>query len=121
MCQDKDQKYNLIIKGDNQSSGKRHLIQAVGTSDSPTGPFVLEGKPSVSDRLVCRMDLLASLAALTGQSYSDRTDSQNTQPVFLGQAGNGRQELVIEGMFDYAFRQGDWIMLPPYPGKNKKI
>ena len=23
-------------------------------------------------------------------------------------------------MFDYAFRQGDWVMLPPYPGKNKE-
>lgn len=87
-------------------------------------PFIVRWpkvvKPGVSDKLVCQMDLLASLAALTGQSYSDRTDSQNTLPVFLGQAGNGRQELVIEGMFDYAFRQGDWVMLPPYPGKNKE-
>lgn len=87
-------------------------------------PFIVRWpkvvKPGVSDKQVCQMDLLASLAALTGQSYSDRTDSQNTLPVFLGQAGNGRQELVIEGMFDYAFRQGDWVMLPPYPGKNKE-
>lgn len=49
VCQGKDQRYYLIVKGDNQPSGKRHLIQAVGTSDSPTGPFVLEDKPAFAD------------------------------------------------------------------------
>ena len=49
-------------------------------------PVALAGgcKTGVSDTLVCQMDLLASLAALTGQTYSDKTDSQNTLPVFLG-------------------------------------
>ena len=61
------------------------------------------------------MDLLASLAALTGQTYSDKTDSQNTLPVFLGKSDQGRRELVIEGYFNYALRQGDWVMIPPYP------
>ena len=31
----------------------------------------------------------------------------------------GRNELVIEGMLDYAYRQGDWVMIPPYPGGNR--
>lgn len=75
-------------------------------------------KPGVSDVMVCQMDLLASLAALTGGTYADRTDSQNTLPAFLGMAGGGRTELVTEGMFNYAFRQGDWVMIPPYPGHN---
>ena len=26
---------------------------------------------------------------------------------------------VIEGMLDYAYRQGDWVMIPPYPGENR--
>ena len=72
-------------------------------------PFMLrwpaEVKPgAVSDALVCQMDLLASLSALIGQTYSDKVDSQNTLPVFLGKGGNGRKELVLEGYFNYALR-----------------
>ena len=76
-------------------------------------------QPVKSDALVCQMDLLASLAALAGQTYADKTDSQNTLPAFLGQSNQGREELVIEGMFNYAFRQGDWVMIPPYPSYYK--
>ena len=86
-------------------------------------PFMLRWpkvvKPAVSDAFVCQMDLLASLAALAGQTYADKTDSQNTLPAFLGQSNQGREELVIEGMFNYAFRQGDWVMIPPYPSYYK--
>lgn len=82
-------------------------------------PFLLRWpamvKPGVSDALVCQMDLLASLAALTGQTYADKTDSQNTLPVFLGQSNQGRKELVTEGYFNYALHLGDWVMIPPYP------
>lgn len=82
-------------------------------------PFMLRWparvKPGVSDTLVCQMDLLASLAALTGQTYPDKTDSQNTLNVFLGESHQGRRELVTEGMFNYAFHQDDWVMIPPYP------
>lgn len=73
---------------------------------------------TVSDTFVCQMDLLASLASLVGQSYSDRTDSQNTLHAFLGKKGNGRKEMIIEGMLDYGYRQGDYVMLPPYPYAN---
>lgn len=86
-------------------------------------PFMLRWpkavQPGTSDALVCQMDLLASFAALTAQTYSDRTDSQNTLPVFLGKSEKGRQELVIEGMSNYAFIQGDWVMIPPYPFRGR--
>lgn len=49
-------------------------------------PFILRWpavvKPGVTDVLVCQMDLLASFAALTGQTYSERLDSQNTLLAF---------------------------------------
>ena len=83
-------------------------------------PFLLRWpdkiKPGVSDTFVCQMDLLASLAALTGQTYNDKIDSQNTINVFLGYSDKGREELVIEGMSNYAYRQNNWVMIPPYPG-----
>lgn len=71
-------------------------------------------KPGVTHALVCQMDLLASLSALVGQTYADRTDSQNLLPAFLGADSTGRSELVLEGMSDYALRQGDWTLIPPY-------
>lgn len=83
-------------------------------------PFLLRWpdkiKPRVSDTFVCQMDLLASLAALTGQTYNDKIDSQNTINAFLGYSDKGREELVIEGMSNYAYRQNNWVMIPPYPG-----
>lgn len=83
-------------------------------------PFLLRWpdkiKPGVSDTFVCQMDLLASLAALTGQTYNDKIDSQNTINAFLGYSDKGREELVIEGMSNYAYRQNNWVMIPSYPG-----
>lgn len=81
-------------------------------------PFMLrwpaQVKPQVSNTFVCQMDLLASLAALLGQTYPDKVDSRNTLDAFLGKSKKGREELVIEGMFNYAYRQGDWALIPPY-------
>lgn len=86
-------------------------------------PFMLRWpkvvQPGVSDALLCQIDLLASFAALTAQTYPDRTDSQNTLAVLLGKSDKGRQELVIEGMNNYAFIQGDWVMIPPYPSRGR--
>lgn len=49
ICQGEDNKYYLIIKGDDLKANKPRLIQAIGTSDSPTGPFRLEDKPAFAD------------------------------------------------------------------------
>ena len=76
-------------------------------------PAIIE--PAVSDATVCQMDLLASFSALIGETYDDRLDSQNTLSAFLGKSNKGRYELVTEGMFNYAFRQGDWVLIPAYP------
>lgn len=87
-------------------------------------PFILRWpavvKPGVTDVLVCQMDLLASFAALTGQTYSERLDSQNTLLAFLGFSKKGRKDLVVEGMLTYGLRQGDWLMIPPYPNLRVK-
>ena len=42
------------------------------------------------------------------------SDGENTLDAFLGKSKKGRKELVIEGMFNYAYRQGDWALIPPY-------
>lgn len=113
----KDQAVELV--GNHKMSGPHRGGKTSLYNGGTCVPFMLRWparvKPAVSDVLVCQMDLLASLAALTGQTYADRIDSQNTLPAFLGQSEQGRSELITEGMFNYALRQGDWVMIPPYP------
>ena len=46
VTQGPDGKYYLIIKGDKITGNKRSLIQAIGTSANPDGPFILESKPA---------------------------------------------------------------------------
>jgi arylsulfatase A-like enzyme len=43
-------------------------------------------------------------------------DSQDLMQVFLGKKKVGREHLIIEATSRTAFRQGDWVMIPPYPG-----
>ena len=49
VCQGPDSRYYMIIKGDDRKSQKPRLVQAIGTSDTPTGPFRLEDKPAFAD------------------------------------------------------------------------
>jgi arylsulfatase A-like enzyme len=74
-------------------------------------------KPQVSDALVCQIDLLESIAKLVNIDVK-RTDSQELLDVFTGKSAKGRTNLVIEANTKTAFRQGDWIMIPPYSGDS---
>ena len=73
-------------------------------------PFIVHWpqrvKPGVSDALVSQVDLLASLAALTGTEVTAR-DSQNVLPALLGEAKTGRASLVEQGQ-GLALREGQW-------------
>jgi arylsulfatase A-like enzyme len=66
-------------------------------------------KPGVSDALVSQVDLLASFAALTGQTLapSDAPDTRNVLPALVGESATGRNEL-IEQAGTLALRQGSW-------------
>ncbi len=82
-------------------------------------PFITywKGKiePKKSDALICHLDILASLAKLTGADQ-DSTDSKNMLDVLLGKSETGRENLVLEASSRTAFRKGDWLMIPPYNG-----
>lgn len=84
-------------------------------------PFITywkgEIKPGVSNAIVCQMDLLASIAKLLG-TEEGTTDSQELLDVFLGKSDKGRTDLVIEATSRTALRSGDWLMIPPYKGKD---
>jgi len=89
-------------------------------------PFITYWKghiqPKVSEAMVSQLDLFSSLAALTG-SQERGPDSQNLLDVFLGNSQEGRKQLVIEATTRTAFREGDWVLIPPHdkPAKNKRV
>jgi arylsulfatase A-like enzyme len=84
-------------------------------------PFIVRWparvKPGVSGALVCQIDLLASLAALTGQKFDARTapDSENQLASLLGESPRGRTSMVEQGG-PLALRDGQWKFIPPAAG-----
>jgi len=73
-----------------------------------------------SDALICHIDLLATLAALTGQSLpaDAAPDSFNILPALLG--GPTARDHLVEHGHVLALRQGPWKLVSPSPAKQAK-
>ncbi|MBL8229413.1 MAG: arylsulfatase [Bryobacterales bacterium] len=80
-------------------------------------------KPGVSDALVCQIDMLSSLAALTSQKLEANAapDSINVLPALIGESKQGRDHLV-EHAQSLAIRKGHWKLIPKSeaPAPKKK-
>jgi arylsulfatase A-like enzyme len=74
-------------------------------------------KPGVSDALVSQVDLLGSLASLTGQRLAAGAgpDSEDMVAALLGQSRKGRSVLV-EQANGLQLRAGQWKYIPPREG-----
>jgi len=89
-------------------------------------PFLVywEGtvEPAVSDAVVMQMDLFSSLAKMVGSDQRG-PDSEELLDAFLGRSEQGRTELIMEATTKTAYRQGDWVFIPPYkgPAVNKMV
>ena len=70
-------------------------------------------KPKASDALIGQMDLVSSLAALTGRRLAADAapDSFNVLPALLGDSPQGRDHLV-EYANGLAIRRGQWKLIP---------
>lgn len=79
-------------------------------------------QPTVSDAIVSQVDLLTSLARLTGSSKAGM-DSRELMDVFMGNSQQGRTELILEATSRTALRKGNWVLIPPYegPAVNKSV
>jgi arylsulfatase A-like enzyme len=79
-------------------------------------PFIVRWPGHVSaglsDALVCQVDLLASLAKMTGTSLTDARDSEDIIAALLGKSKSGRAELVEEAGA-LSLRQGQWKYIEP--------
>ncbi len=79
-------------------------------------------KPGTSDALVCQIDLLASLAALNGQTLGseDAPDSLNLLPALMGKSTQGRAFLVEQAGI-LSIIKGHWKYIEPGKGPKKDI
>lgn len=83
-------------------------------------------EPGTSDALLCQIDLLASMATLTGQTLAgnDAPDSFDVSAALLGRSQTGRDHLV-EHAGTLSLIRGDWKYIEPSKGarfsKNTNI
>jgi arylsulfatase A-like enzyme len=79
-------------------------------------------KPGVSEVLICQVDFLATLAALTGQSLGPDVapDSLDLLPALLGRSPKGRDHLV-EHASGLSLREGTWKYIEPVPGPRRMV
>ena len=72
-------------------------------------------KPQISDELVTQIDFLESFSSLIGSGINSK-DGLDLSDVFFRNKGKGRTEFVLEATSRTAFRQNNWVMIPPYKG-----
>jgi len=82
-------------------------------------PFISHWKgrisPDTSDALISQIDLLSSLSTLVDSDIQG-SDSKAMLDVLMGESKMGRNQLVLEATSRTAFRQDDWVMIPPFKG-----
>jgi arylsulfatase A-like enzyme len=87
-------------------------------------PFIVRWpvrvKPGVTHALVSQVDLIASLASLTGQRLgnSEAPDSFDVLAALLGQSRQGREH-IVEHAGGLALRVGGWKYLEPVQGPKR--
>jgi len=79
-------------------------------------------RPRVSNTLVAQMDLVRSLAQLTGASLAPGAvrDSENVLPALLGESTKGRR-LLVEQAGDLSLREGTWKYISPGTGPKIQV
>ena len=65
--------------------------------------------------MVTQIDFLESFSSLIGSDIKSK-DGIDLSDVFFRNNGQGRIEFVLEATSRTAFRQNNWVMIPPYKG-----
>jgi arylsulfatase A-like enzyme len=97
--------------------GGKYSIYEGGTRMPFVAQWPARIKPGVSGALLCQVDLMASMAAFTGQRLSEDAgpDSFNVLPALLNESTQARDHLV-EHARGIALRKGPWKLIPPQMG-----
>ena len=72
-------------------------------------------KPGVSNKIISQIDLFNSISSIVGADYRSK-DGIDFSNLIINNQGKGRQELILEATTRTAYRNGDWVMIPPYNG-----
>jgi arylsulfatase A-like enzyme len=87
-------------------------------------PFIVSWpgtiKPSVSDAMICQIDLMASFARILNYrlKMGDAPDSEELSSALLGRASKGRSILVKQGMNPISIIRDDWKYIEPNEGRE---
>jgi arylsulfatase A-like enzyme len=115
----KDQAVELL--GDHKPSGPLRGGKYSAFDAGTRVPFLVRhpGRiaPGTSDALLCQIDLLSSMATLTGRKLAeaDAPDSFDLSAALLGRSPDGRDHLV-EHAGTLSLIQGDWKYIEPGKG-----
>lgn len=79
-------------------------------------------KPGISDALFSQIDLMASIAALTGQALAkdDAPDSFNSLNTLIGKSKSGR-EYLVEHAGRLTIIKGNWKFIEPGGGQKLQV
>lgn len=75
-------------------------------------------KPGYSDAFMSQMDFFASFASIIGAPVPEGLDSEDYSDVMLGRSNRGRKYLLLEAKKRLCYRKGDYVLIPPYKGKQ---
>ena len=104
-------------KGELREGGHRVPFVARWPGHIPAG--------AASGELICLIDLMATCAAITGQSLPQDAgpDTFNVLPALLGEARDRplREFLILQaGSGDIGIRQGPWMLIPGDGGRGAR-
>ncbi|MDB9912544.1 sulfatase-like hydrolase/transferase, partial [Flavobacteriaceae bacterium] len=82
-------------------------------------PFITYWKGNieagVSNNIISQVDWLASLSSMVNKRIKN-LDSENHMDFLLGKVKEGRSNIILEATSRTAYREGNWVLIPPYPG-----
>lgn len=115
----------IELNGDHRPSGPWHGGKYSAWEGGTRSPFIVSWPgtiaPGMSDALLSHVDLLASLAALTGAVVPEgrASDSRNLIAALTGKSETGRDFLIQQGVQMESIRKGPWKYFPPGEVTNR--
>ena len=96
--------------------GKYSLFEA-GTKVPFVAYWKDKIKSGVSDQIISQIDLFNSISKMIDSDIKTE-DGNDFSNLILNNTGKGRNDLVIEAMGRTAYRNKEWVMIPPYKGRK---
>jgi arylsulfatase A-like enzyme len=79
-------------------------------------------KSGVSNEIISQLDIFNSISEIVGSEFKSN-DGLNLSNLIINNQGKGRDELILEATTRTAYRNKNWVMIPPYNGQkiNKNV